>query len=464
MIEVRNYDDVYPAIEELQCIQLRAGTISEMEGGKLSAREGNPYDESRACLSNSGGGKWRKSRSSWSVLVVATVALLALGVAGCGSSATATSVPKGVVGSSTTATSVMEGVAGSAPWRMSGHDSEHTSRSPAVGSRSGALKWTYKTDGLIAASPVIDSDGTTFIVSRGDNPGTGTLYAFRPDGTLKWANKGEFASSPTLGPDGTIYVADSQGRLLALGRDGRPKWSDAGDDISSSLVVMSDGTIYGAGFNLVAFNSKGTLKWSYKPSRETTNGEITSLLAVAPDGTIYAEANPLLLAINPNGSLKWSHRLEGEDSSIRTLAIASDGTIYMGEDNGKLYAIDSSGHLNWTFAARNVNVAAAIGRDGTIYVAGDKLYALTPSGKVKWSYVTGQGDEAGAEQPCIDANGTTYFLTPEPHHNLIALNSDGALKWSHKMQDYTEYTSPSIGPDGGLYVGSMDGGLYVFSK
>src|SRR5207253_3604157 len=70
-------------------------------------------------------------------------------------------------------------------------------------------------DSLAAPSSFItvDQDGTTFAaVYETTNGGETRLYAFEPDGTSKsgWpfvAPAEIVSSSPTIGPDGTIYAA-----------------------------------------------------------------------------------------------------------------------------------------------------------------------------------------------------------------------------------------------------------------
>ena len=61
-------------------------------------------------------------------------------------------------------------------------------------------------------------------------------------------------------------------------------------------------------------------------------------------------------------------------------AIGSDGTVYVGSYDKKLYAINpKSGVKLWEFETGNsVNSSPAIGPDGTVYVgSGDKkLYAI----------------------------------------------------------------------------------------
>src|SRR5579871_1358921 len=59
--------------------------------------------------------------------------------------------------------------------------------------------------------------------------------------------------------------------------------------------------------------------------------------------------------------------------------IGTNGTVYFGADNGKLYALDPKGIEVWEFAAgANVISAPAIGADGTLYFGSldRNLYAL----------------------------------------------------------------------------------------
>mgnify|MGYP001823841558 FL=1 len=60
-------------------------------------------------------------------------------------------------------------------------------------------------------------------------------------------------------------------------------------------------------------------------------------------------------------------------------AIDSDGTIYVGSGDGKLYAINPDGTEKWDLAIWIIgNSSPAIGSDGTIYVGSvdNKLYAI----------------------------------------------------------------------------------------
>jgi outer membrane protein assembly factor BamB len=68
-------------------------------------------------------------------------------------------------------------------------------------------------------------------------------------------------------------------------------------------------------------------------------------------------------------------------------AIGSDGTVYVGSDDKKLYAINGkSGVKLWEFKTGSYVVSSpAIGSDGTVYVGGGggggKLYAIKTDSK-----------------------------------------------------------------------------------
>ncbi len=105
-----------------------------------------------------------------------------------------------------------------------------------------SLKWRFRAEYKITSSPTIDPDGTIYVGSY-DN----YLYAIKQDGSLKWRFRAEYkiTSSPAIGPDGTIYVGSWDCYLYALKEDGDLKWKFKTDFwIQSSPAIGLDGTIY----------------------------------------------------------------------------------------------------------------------------------------------------------------------------------------------------------------------------
>ena len=78
-------------------------------------------------------------------------------------------------------------------------------------------------------------------------------------------------------------------------------------------------------------------------------------------------------------------------------------------------------------------------------------------GRLKWRYQT--GDEVHSS-PAIGADGTIYVGSKKNY--LYALNPDGSLKWSYQTGASVD-SSPAIGADGTIYVGSDDGYLYALN-
>ncbi len=250
----------------------------------------------------------------------------------------------------------------------------------------GTSKWEYSLWGN--SSPTIGRDGTIYIQSSLWEPGK--LYAINPNGTLKWSyavGLMSTASSPAIGLDNTIYAAFGR-EIYAINPDGTLKWShDLGylaQVQASSPLLGPDGTIYVGTVvidnKLYAINPDGTLKWSY-----TTGSSIQSSPAIGFDGTIYVGSfDKKLYAINPNGTLKWAYLTDG--GVISSPAVDLDGTIYIGSRDRKFYAINHNGTLKWSFLTGRgilpytdgVNSSPAIHADGTIYVGSDdgKLYAF----------------------------------------------------------------------------------------
>jgi len=342
------------------------------------------------------------------------------------------------------------------PWPMKCHDLHHTSRSPySTANVTGLEKWRFKADGWVQGGPIIDNDGTIYF---GDFHGY--LYAIYPDGTLKWKYKtgGSIWSTPAIAEDGTTYVTSYDDFLHAVNYDGTLKWKFSADDCSSSPAIAQDGTIYfgvmGPGNNgrIFAVNPNGTEKWHYD-----TSYWIVSDPATGDDGTIYiGSGDSYLYAMNPNGTLKW--RFKTGDIVKSHPSIADDGTIYFGSFDGYLYALYPNGTMKWKFNnPGSGNVAAVIAEDGTLYLGGDKLYAIYPNGTLKWSFNLGTKRRISHSSPAISADETIYVGTHVGEGaggEIIAVNPDGTERWRKLISDAWVDSSPSIGEDGTVYIGS----------
>ncbi|MDH5186935.1 MAG: PQQ-binding-like beta-propeller repeat protein [candidate division WOR-3 bacterium] len=283
-------------------------------------------------------------------------------------------------------------------------------------------------------------------------------------GTLKWRYQIEnlvgtsfIRSSPAISSEDIIYVGSISGYLYAINYNGTLRWRYLTGWVYSSPAVDPEGSIYVGSLDsyLYVINPDGTLKWRYK-----TEGRIFSSPALGSDSTIYIVSNDgYLYALNRNGDLKWRYYItSGLESSP---AIGLDGTIYVGANY--LYAINPNGTLKWRFdpGTRVECWTPAIGPNGTIYVCSVYLFAINPDSTLKWTY---QISDEFYSSPSIGADGTIYIGTGEDNGYLYAIKPTGSLKWRYRIgRDEDIFSTPTIGSDGSVYFGSRNFNFYAIS-
>ncbi len=240
---------------------------------------------------------------------------------------------------------------------------------------------------------------------------------------------------------------------------GAVKWTwESTDIIRASPTIAADGTIYTAGgYTFCAINPDGSERWCRPLSGEAT----LSGAAIAADGTIYYGARDnRLYAFNPDGSIKWRYRILN-DGDVRTSpAVAADGTIYFsGTWAGLVHALRPNGDLKWKFKAEQYILwsSPAVDPDtGTIYIGSTNgaLYALTTGGVPIWGpkgiKLKGLNRKSS---PAIGADGTIYVGTTV---GVYAVDPNGTIRWFHATKGYVEST-PAIASSGAIYVGTTTG-------
>ncbi|ENQ3081150.1 PQQ-like beta-propeller repeat protein [Bacillus cereus] len=155
--------------------------------------------------------------------------------------------------------------------------------------------------------------------------------------------------------------------------------------------------------------------------------------------------------------IKWEYKNFNSKGGIQQFlaqpTIDRDGTIYVGNQNGKLYAFNKDGSIKWIKDGMgSMDASPIMGEDGTIYFSGAKgqLIALNPDGSIKWQ-INKEGFYA-RETPIIGSDGTIYVRNIK-EYRLEAYNPDGSVKWvSNKMiQLFYSTNTMRISKDGTIY-------------
>ena len=208
-------------------------------------------------------------------------------------------------------------------------------------------------------------------------------------------------------------------------------------------------------------NNPGAEIWRFRSDDAIEAGPV-----IGPDGTIYVgDFDRYVYAINPNGTEKWRYKTGGWIES--TPALSQDcEIIFVTSWDDYLYALyTNNGTLKWKFAAEDsVSSSPVIGDDGTIYFGtlkgfftDSKIFAVNPNGTKKWRFIT---DDAVYTDPAIGFDGTIYAGSCDS--GLYALYPNGTLRWRFQTDDHI-HGHPSIGLDGTIYTSSNDDYFYAIN-
>src|SRR5205814_7142215 len=127
-------------------------------------------------------------------------------------------------------------------------------------------------------------------------------------------------ASPTVGPDGTVYVGTSGGQLVAITADGKLKWTaQTGPTVKTAPALAADGTIYHPTTNgkMYAVSPQGQVKWTFE------FGEHLGPTPLLPSPTP-----------GPGGGGSGGSNI----GSGASPTVAPDGTVFVGANNTNRYA------------------------------------------------------------------------------------------------------------------------------
>ena len=201
-------------------------------------------------------------------------------------------------------------------------------------------------------------------------------------------------------------------------------------------------------------------KWIYTNS---LSGAFYYSPAIGSDGTVYIEyynyygANRLY-AINPNtGIPKWTNTVGsgvnyyGNNFKHGSLAVASDGEIYLADGDGTLYSFDPSGNTNWVYLTGPQALGSPlIAPDGTVYVESTDdfttcfVYAFAGPSAIACSSWPEDGRNARRNaayatattaSPLATTNGFQFAMLGITNMPVCAFASSDLMTWTNLGQE-----------------------------
>lgn len=217
---------------------------------------------------------------------------------------------------------------------------------------------------------------------------------------------------PTYDPDGNIYTFD---------RDG-----------------------------LICLDDEGALLWRNDPGGVLYADPVEDILG----RIIIATRNGRVACMSKQGDILWDHYMDGSVHS--TPVITDDGSVLICDIAGELCSLSQNGSLQWNISLHErINKDLRISSDGNMIAVSDNIvYSIKPNGTVNWTHVIADRIRSS---PMTDIPGMMVLPTSG---NLTCFSEYGTVIWHAPATELDLRSSPVLGPDGFLYVGGRDIGIF----
>ena len=268
----------------------------------------------------------------------------------------------------------------------------------ALEPETGEITWEFRTGDIITSSPVVHN-GILYL-GAWDN----VQYALdAATGEVIWTYEAtDKVSSQSPVADGIIAVADKGGRIHLLdARTGQNRLVyRTPRSTNAAPVIAHDHVYFAAGGRIYAIDAKA----------KEVPGQYQFKQVWAQFWLWQVPGVPRPAA--QQGGL-WRFSPDGADSTIVASPAVTDTSLYVGDLNGLLYAVNPvSGEEQWRFEAAGGIYASPLVVGDTVYIATQKgsVYAVDgQSGEELWQLTL----DAGVNEPMAFADGVLYLRTSD---------------------------------------------------
>lgn len=354
--------------------------------------------------------------------------------------------------------------------------------------------------GVDAAGNIYVVDEATFLVQKFNPAGEFvTAWGSEGNGEGEWAGRGWLE----VDPRGFVYVVDAgNGRVLKFDLAGNLllAWGSRGSgpgqfNTPTDVAIDSQGNVYVVeyhGHRLQKFDENGNFLGSWG-SLGFSPGTVNKATAVTVDaaGNIYmgdtgnnrvqmirqpafsagAAAGENIFfrggpertglydvaALRQFNSVGWQHNIQSGGIGAPVLA---DGVLYVSNQNGRLYALDSqTGDERWSKVLGREIVSPVAIAGGVVYLGSDRyrLYALdSQTGETLWEFQT----QAEIYAAPLVLDGRAYFGSSDGTVYAVDVATQEAI-WQVEIGSWLFW--PLAWADGTLYAAS-DTGLFALDS
>lgn len=257
----------------------------------------------------------------------------------------------------------------------------------------GSVVWLTDVGGADVYAPVLSAAGTRLYIARVG--GIACVDALTGD-VLWQVDIDDNMCQPAIGPQGDVYVGLEHGLACVtdLGDSGAVAWYHGNDDWSNAtgIAVGFDSTVFcvilsdyiARPSRVIALRPGGELEWC---------DSVTMVYADCPpaidaDGRLLAVDDDLgkLCCFNPDGVLAWQADVGPSAQDGNGPVVGPGGRIYVSCDETRCF--DASGNWWWTNAANSEANAPCVASDGSLFVGDNEgqLFCTSPSGETRWVY------------------------------------------------------------------------------
>lgn len=321
---------------------------------------------------------------------------------------------------------------------------------------------TYNDTGFAAVTRT--DDGSVYLAGISGNVGFGgegpggnaTLVKRNPDGSTAWTLTEESRNTTVYvsvepGPAGGVYALESS---------------------SNRSGGYSPPTV-----SLVRVSSSGDVRWR-KPVPVRGISGPNSLTAVAGGELVIANRTRdglELLRYGPSGARTWTETYDVRADRV-SVAATEDGYLLTGTvgfESPWVMRLDETGEIesNRTYPSTNVDgvVGAVPTPDGGVVLVGSGggfgatsslAVGVGPDGEIRWSRVTGVGDDArvrevvATDDGFVQLGGTGFSGGGPAAVTLTRVGFDGAVESRTRVGGFLQATA-ALGPEGRLTLAGL---------